>query len=90
MAGNEKAVFNGNMDHWLKIMGNFSITVRGDEIKGTLAAEWGQDGTAYFDAQECRGIAAAFAEVANILEQAASCKNPMYRHEVVELADELF
>lgn len=63
---------------WLDTLGSFSPTVRAEarELKGRLPAEYGEDGTAYFNADDLRKIAESFNEAADWLDKRAAAAAP--------------
>ena len=64
---------------WLEKLGAFQLTVSGQELKGWVPDfEDGGTHKCYLDAKNCREVAAAFAEMAAIIEQ----NNPAQEGEI--------
>ena len=57
---------------WLEKLGGFQLTVNGQELKGWVPDfEDGGTHKCYLDAKDCREVATAFVEMAEIIEQNA-------------------
>ena len=53
-----------NTQDWMEILGNFGVTVKGDEVKGYM-----EGGKVYFSATDLRELAKACLTVADYLEE---------------------